>query len=162
MTKSHEKIERTALYRLYSTTEPEGLPRLLDELYPRFLSAFHHLGTADSCPNGGPGITYGMWDFECDGGTTLVRSVEWGTPLTPVPTALYRLRDQSGTLLYVGITNNLGWRWKTHAADKEWWPEVVTRSIEWFPTRSHALAAEAAAIRAEQPLHNIQHNKASA
>lgn len=153
--------ERTALLDLYSTRESEGLPPFLDELYPKFLSVFHHLGTADSCPNGGPGVSYGMWDFECDGGTTLVRSITWGTPETPVPTALYRLRDQRRKLLYVGISNNLAWRWKTHAADKEWWPEVATRSIEWFPTRDRALAAEAAAIRTERPLHNIQHNKST-
>jgi predicted GIY-YIG superfamily endonuclease len=156
-----ESPERTALHRLYSTTEEQGLPAFLDELYPKFLSVYHHLGAADSCPNGGPGITYGMWDFECDGGTSLVRVVDWGAPATPIPTALYRLRDQHKTLLYVGITNNLGWRWKTHAADKDWWPEVAARSIEWFPTREHALAAEAAAIRSERPLHNVHHNKHS-
>ncbi|MEU1663602.1 GIY-YIG nuclease family protein [Streptomyces sparsogenes] len=152
------KPEPTALYRLYTTQEPEGLPSFLDELYPKYLSAFHHLGTADSCPDGGPGITYGMWDFECDGGTTLVRVVEWGRPRTPVPTALYRLRNQDGELLYVGITDNPERRWKDHAKDKTWWPEVASRSIEWFPNRGHALAAEGKAIRSERPRHNIQHN----
>jgi predicted GIY-YIG superfamily endonuclease len=161
VTKSHEKIERTALYRLYSTTEVEGLPAFLNELYPKLLPTLHHLGSAGSCPNGGPGLSYGHWEPE-EWSRFQVRVVEWGTPLTPVPTALYRLQDRKRTLLYVGITNNLAWRWKTHAADKEWWPEVATRSIEWFPTRDRALAAEAAAIRAERPLHNVQHNKRAA
>jgi predicted GIY-YIG superfamily endonuclease len=153
--------ERTALYHLYSTREPEGIPPYLEELYPKFLSMFHHLGNAGSCPNGGPGIAYGMWDFECDGGTTLVRAIEWGTPQTPVPTALYRLRDQSGALLYVGITDNPERRWKDHAKDKSWWPDVKDRSVEWLPTRDHALAAEATAIRAERPRYNRHHNGAN-
>jgi predicted GIY-YIG superfamily endonuclease len=61
-------------------------------------------------------------------------------------------------LLYVGITDNLERRWKDHAKDKAWWPEVAARSIQWLPSRSHALAAEADAIRTERPRHNIQHN----
>ena len=147
--------ERTALHDLYSTQETEGLSSFLDELYPEFLSAFHHLGTAGSCPNGGPGLFYGMWDFE---GATLVRAVEWGTPQTPIPTALYRLRDHIGDLLYVGITDNLERRWKDHAKDKPWWPQVATHSIEWLPSRNRALAAEANVIRIERPRYNIQHN----
>ncbi|MFE7899204.1 GIY-YIG nuclease family protein [Streptomyces sp. NPDC057424] len=157
-----KSTESTVLHRLYTTRQPEGLPLFLDELYPKFLSVFHHLGDAGSCPNGGPGITYGDWDFECDGGTTLVRSVEWGEPQTPVPTALYRLRDDADVLLYVGITDNLERRYKDHAKDKPWWTEVAARSVEWFPTRNHAVAAEAIAIRAEQPRYNVHHNSAAA
>jgi predicted GIY-YIG superfamily endonuclease len=154
--------ESGALHRLYTTRRPDGLPPLLDELYPTFMSVLHHLGDAGSCPNGGPGITYGNWDFECDGGTTLVRSVEWGEPQTPVPTALYRLRDRSGDLLYVGITENPERRYNDHAKDKSWWPDVDDRSVEWFPTRNHAIAAEAEAIHTERPRHNVHHNAVKA
>jgi len=150
--------ERSALLDLYSTQEPAGLPPFLDELYPKFLSAYHHLGDAGSCPNGGPGLFYGMWDPDCDGATTLVRVVEWGAPHRPVPTALYRLRDRSGALLYVGITDCLERRWRDHSKDKPWWPDVNDRSAEWFPDRRHALAGEAAAIRAERPRYNFHHN----
>lgn len=148
--------ERTALKELYATSEENGLPPFLDRLYPKYMPSHLYMHTADSCPNGGSGITYGNWDFE---EAELVRVVDWGTPSIPVPTALYRLRSRAKELLYIGITNNLAWRWKTHAADKEWWPEVATRSIEWFPTRDHALTAEASAIRDERPLHNVHHNK---
>jgi predicted GIY-YIG superfamily endonuclease len=150
--------ERTALHRLYSTQESDGIPPLLDDLYPKYLSAFRYLGTAGSCPHGGPGLSYGPWDFECDGGTTLVRVVEWGAPQTPIRTALYRLRDPHGTLLYVGIAENPERRRKEHASNKPWWPQVAEQSVEWFPTRGLALAAEANAIRAERPLYNLQHN----
>lgn len=150
--------ERAKLLDLYSTHEPDGLPTFLFELYPQFLSAYHHLGDASSCPHGGPGISYGMWDPDCDGATTLVRVVKWGAPETPIPTALYRLRDKAGELLYVGITDNPERRWKDHEKDKAWWPQVAARSVEWLPTRDLALSAEAKTIRAERPRHNLQHN----
>lgn len=153
-----ESPERTALLDLYSTQEPEGLPPFLEELYPKFLSAFHHLGSADSCPNGGPGITYGMWDFECDGGSSLVRAVKWGVPETPVRTALYRLFDSSGTLLYVGVSVSPEQRWLHHAEHKSWWPKVTRIEFAWHPTRAEALRREADAIRTEKPRYNVQHN----
>lgn len=147
--------ERTALIDLYSTEEARGLHPFLDELYPEFLPSLYYMGTANSCPEGGPELFYGMWDFE---DVTLVRAVKWGAPETPVPTALYRLRDKAGGLLYVGITDNPERRWKDHEKDKPWWPQVAARSIEWLPTRGLALTAEAKAIRAERPRHNLQHN----
>lgn len=153
-----EGLDRIEFLSLYSTHRAHGLPPFLEELYPKFLSALHHLGDAGSCPNGGPGISYGMWDPDCDGGTTLVRDVEWGAPQTPAPTALYHLVDQDGALLYVGITDNLERRWKDHASGKAWWSQVAARSIQWLPTRGHALAAEADAIRLEGPRYNVQHN----
>ncbi|MFD5579017.1 GIY-YIG nuclease family protein [Streptomyces pseudogriseolus] len=79
-----------------------------------------------------------------------------------IRTALYRLRDGDGALLYVGISSKPPQRWGQHAADKEWWLDVATLSMEWFESRTDALEAEAEAIRAEQPRHNIQHNKVAA
>jgi predicted GIY-YIG superfamily endonuclease len=152
--------ERTALHDLYCTSQPEGLPPYLVNLYPHYLPMALYLGTAGSCPNGGPGIRYAPWDWEADWPITLVRVVEWGAPQTPIPTALYRLRDQAGDLHYVGITDTPERRWKDHAKDKTWWPEVAERTVEWFPSRAHAMAAEAIAIRGERPRHNIQHNGA--
>lgn len=73
-------------------------------------------------------------------------------------TALYRLFAESGVLLYIGVSNDPEVRYVQHAADKPWWPEVVTMTTEWFDTRVQALAAETAAIKAEDPLHNRQHS----
>ncbi|MFJ4887813.1 GntR family transcriptional regulator [Streptomyces sp. NPDC088731] len=73
------------------------------------------------------------------------------------PTGLYRLRDASGGLLYVGISSNPGIRWEQHAADKPWWPEVVDKSVNWFRTRQEAEAAEVAAIKTEFPRNNATH-----
>jgi predicted GIY-YIG superfamily endonuclease len=155
-----DEADHAALYLLYETNEVDGLPPSLDGLYPKFLANSHYLGAADGCLCGEPPISYGWWEME-DWSPQLVRTVKWGAPQPPVPTALYRLRDQRRALLYVGITGNLEQRWRTHAADKAWWSEVATRSIEWLPTRSHALAAEAEAIRSERPRYNRQHNRLS-
>lgn len=78
------------------------------------------------------------------------------------PTALYRLRDSHGDLLYVGISATPPQRWAKHAAEKEWWPEVADLSLEWFGSKTAALAMEAHAIRTEKPRHNVTHNQAAA
>lgn len=70
-------------------------------------------------------------------------------------TALYRFYDAADRLLYVGITGDPADRWARHAAEKPWWPDVARHSVEWLPSREVALAAEAAAIVAEGPLHNV-------
>lgn len=70
------------------------------------------------------------------------------------PTTVYRLFDADGNLLYVGCTNGVKARFKTHQATKEWWTEVVLADLEHFPNRQQAIAAEAEAIRNEQPKYN--------
>lgn len=45
-------------------------------------------------------------------------------------TALYRLYDDSGTLLYVGITNDIDIRWKTHGRHKPWWGVVAAVGVQ--------------------------------
>lgn len=72
-------------------------------------------------------------------------------------TALYRLLAANGRLLYVGIAANPDSRWGQHSTNQKWWVDVADRKIEWFPNRAAAAAAEVAAIKAERPLHNIQH-----
>lgn len=76
----------------------------------------------------------------------------------PERTALYRLYDEAGTLLYVGITNNPAVRWRQHALRQWWWPEVATRSIEWFADRESAGLAEKAEIQGKHPPYNRSWN----
>lgn len=71
------------------------------------------------------------------------------------PTALYRFYAADGALLYIGITNNLKTRFAGHAHDKQWWPEVARKTVEWHLTRDTAAAAELLAIKSEHPRHNI-------
>lgn len=70
-------------------------------------------------------------------------------------TALYRHFDAAGRLLYVGISLSVVARTARHMMYAHWSRQVATISIERHPTRDKALAAEAAAIVAEHPLHNI-------
>lgn len=70
------------------------------------------------------------------------------------PTALYRLFDQYGALLYVGISTQPETRWSQHASDKPWWSLVQHRKVEWHPDRATAETAEREAVRAEMPLYN--------
>ena len=58
-------------------------------------------------------------------------------------------------LLYVGITYDLQGRFTAHRYDEPWWSEVDSFTVEWFPRRGRAKAAETYAIRKEQPKYNI-------
>jgi predicted GIY-YIG superfamily endonuclease len=71
--------------------------------------------------------------------------------------ALYRFFDNNGALLYVGITLNPGNRWAAHQDDKPWWTEVASITVQTYPDRRCVLNAERAAIQAEHPRYNIQH-----
>lgn len=73
-------------------------------------------------------------------------------------TALYRLSNADGELLYVGISSKPLQRWIQHSGDKAWWPKVGQFSLTWFDSLSEAAAMEAHAIRTERPVHNIVHN----
>lgn len=75
-----------------------------------------------------------------------------------VPTALYRLFDKAGVLLYVGIATSPHTRWYAHREEKRWWPQVAREEIEWFPSRTDAKAAEKIAIKAEGPVYNVTHS----
>ncbi|MFI8191403.1 GIY-YIG nuclease family protein [Streptomyces sp. NPDC085946] len=81
-------------------------------------------------------------------------------PETAERTALYRLYNVAGDLLYVGISNNPENRLRGHRSDKSWWHEVDGVSIHWFDTRYKASVAEAEAIAVEKPRHNRQGTEA--
>jgi predicted GIY-YIG superfamily endonuclease len=72
-------------------------------------------------------------------------------------TALYRVFDVSGKLLYVGISQNPDVRLGQHSQTKPWWVAVAERKIEWHETRAEAAAAEKVAIKSEMPHWNINH-----
>lgn len=77
------------------------------------------------------------------------------------PQTLYRFFDANDVLLYVGITNDAGTRWRNHSRKKGWWREVCRVRVEHFDSRAEVEAAEKAAIIAEAPVHNVQHNGGS-
>ncbi|MFE4915837.1 GIY-YIG nuclease family protein [Streptomyces sp. NPDC056652] len=75
------------------------------------------------------------------------------------PTALYRLYDDSDVLLYLGISFSPEARWGQHRNEKHWAHQVVRTTVEWYPTRKAALAAEEKAAAAEKPLHDSSWRK---
>lgn len=75
------------------------------------------------------------------------------------PTALYRLFDAEGALLYIGIAVDPNTRWRVHAGEKTWWTEVASKTVEWFQNRLLAQAAEAEAIAIEAPRYNVEHSQ---
>lgn len=72
------------------------------------------------------------------------------------PTWLYRLFDEHGTLLYLGVTTRqLKDRYKEHRKTMPWWPEVARREEVLLDMGfSAAEKLELAAIQAEHPLYN--------
>jgi predicted GIY-YIG superfamily endonuclease len=74
------------------------------------------------------------------------------------PQALYRFFATDGALLYIGISLNPGHRWKQHQADKPWWTEVATITVEHHDSRQSVAEAERMAIKAERPRYNMTHN----
>ena len=73
-------------------------------------------------------------------------------------TTLYRLYDNAGELLYIGIAEHWPSRMKQHAREKAWFPQVAELRLEKHEDRASAEVAEVAAIKAEEPRHNIAHN----
>lgn len=79
------------------------------------------------------------------------------------PGAVYRHYSAAGELLYIGSTYDPAKRIGGHRCDpRSWWVlQVETVKIEWFDTISEARRAEAAAIAAETPPHNVRDNEPS-
>jgi len=91
-------------------------------------------------------------------GETVRLPVLMGLVMTPeMPHVLYRIRDATGALLYVGITMNIAARLEAHRAGKAWFGDVAKIDVETFPSRLEALTAERVAIQTEDPIHNVQH-----
>ncbi|MFD9603287.1 GntR family transcriptional regulator [Streptomyces sp. NPDC059970] len=76
----------------------------------------------------------------------------------PERTALYRLYDADGNLLYVGITNDTQRRFASHRRTKSWWPDVERDETVWLNSLPLAEKAEKDAIAAERPRHNVSAN----
>jgi predicted GIY-YIG superfamily endonuclease len=68
---------------------------------------------------------------------------------------LYRHFDKDDALLYVGVSLNAVQRLSQHRDASHWFAEIASVKVEWFADRKEALAAERAAITAENPRHNL-------
>jgi predicted GIY-YIG superfamily endonuclease len=70
------------------------------------------------------------------------------------PHAVYRFFGAGDELLYVGCTFNVRTRMDQHRGALDWYHLVVKITLEWHPGWVEGVRAEAAAILAENPLHN--------
>src|SRR5262249_31908278 len=71
---------------------------------------------------------------------------------------LYRAYDADGRLLYVGISLSAFNRLIDHKRDSGWASEMVTMTVERFPTREIAEWEERKAIKEQRPIWNRAHN----
>ena len=74
-------------------------------------------------------------------------------------TQLYRHYDSDKKLLYVGISLSAAARLAQHRDAAHWFDDIATVTIETFPNREAALAAERKAIINEKPVCNIHHKR---
>lgn len=74
-------------------------------------------------------------------------------------TTVYRMFDYKDELLYVGISNRVDIRIEQHRASKEWFWRVDRITTMNYPNRQAALDAEKHAIKTENPIYNIIHNR---
>jgi len=79
--------------------------------------------------------------------------------LTEMTTQLYRHFDKNNNLLYVGISLSTFNRLSQHKDHSGWFYGITNVTIEHFPTREEALAAERKAIKSENPKFNIASRK---
>ena len=68
---------------------------------------------------------------------------------------LYRHFDADGRLLYVGVSLCALMRLRQHQGSSHWAGSIASITIEKFPDRHSASAAEMRAIEWEKPAHNI-------
>lgn len=76
------------------------------------------------------------------------------------PNALYRFFSADDSLLYVGITKDLGTRLKSHNREKTWFRMVAYIRVEHFDSREDVELAEYRAITEEHPAWNITYRVA--
>ena len=72
------------------------------------------------------------------------------------PHYVYRMYDEGGRLLYVGISKTLATRLTQHHRDKPWANEIASVMGKRYTSREAARAAEIEAIQNEDPRYNIQ------
>ena len=78
-------------------------------------------------------------------------------PIMHIPTSLYRHFDREDRLLYVGVSMSFLHRQVAHRRTKAWFDQIAKITVEHFPSRTEALAAERKAIKSEGPMYNRDH-----
>jgi len=82
------------------------------------------------------------------------RGTRGSLALKPPGVLVYRVYDESGALLYVGMTKDLTRRFAGHH-DAIWWSLAAYVRWEVFPDRDQARGEERRLIRTLKPVYNI-------
>ena len=79
-------------------------------------------------------------------------------------TAVYRIFDAAGALLYIGHTRfaRIWVRWREHRTTKPWWPEVARIDLALYDDWYEAFLEERRAILAEYPRYNKERHRVEA
>lgn len=90
-------------------------------------------------------------------------------PIAERPHFVYRIFDADDALIYIGCARDVESRLTLHCARSSQSPRswairrrMVRHTVEEFPTKAAARAAEAEAIRSERPELNVLHNAGTA
>lgn len=70
---------------------------------------------------------------------------------------VYRCYAADGRLLYIGTTQDIVTRLKSHRSTSPWFAEVARTVVKLASDRLSGFRMEVEAIRAEQPIHNVRH-----
>jgi hypothetical protein len=97
----------------------------------------------------------GEWLFDVARLRAFIKESERTPKPRPCLTCLYRHFDDSGRLLYVGISIGVLQRLSGHKSTSHWFDKITRIEIERFPNREYAEAAELDAIWTENPLYNV-------
>ena len=104
----------------------------------------------------------GQRTVHCDGcGSYSHNDPKRKGPFTQEQTCVYRVwsgKQNSSSLLYIGVTNNFPRRMAEHQRADVWWRNASSFDVETFDNRLDALAAEARAIQSEFPEFNFQYS----
>ena len=80
-------------------------------------------------------------------------------PLRPFTQWLYRMFNDDGELLYVGITSRRWQRWREHEKSQPWIQEATVFRWQGFYSRTAVERAERDSIREEKPKYNVVFNR---
>ncbi|AXH49046.1 G-I-Y Y-I-G endonuclease [Gordonia phage Ecliptus] len=75
--------------------------------------------------------------------------------ISNLPHDLYKVYDDTGELLYVGVTVDVKTRLKGHRRYAAWYERVGHIKVWVYPDRMSALDEEARCIAEEHPQHNV-------
>jgi predicted GIY-YIG superfamily endonuclease len=71
---------------------------------------------------------------------------------------VYRAWTEDGECIYIGVTTDIVQRLRSHRSEAQWWTLAANITEVAYATFDEAVAVERAAIKAERPQFNRQHN----